>query len=209
MRPHGLYSPRNSPGQNTGVGSLSLLQGIFPTQGSNPSLPHCRQILYQLSHKGSPRILKWVAYPFSRGSSQPRNHTGVSCIAGGFFTNRTIREAPLYKIEMILCTAFLKECFCVSHKMLHLFSILLQITCTNTLPYSVSILKGNMFSIREKVIWKIARIQTRLCALMWVFVFVGFHIFVFCMSLYKTHAFFMYICVCAWVCVYVCVCLHL
>ena len=54
-----------SPGQNTGVGSLSLLQGIFPTQGSSPGLPHCRQILYQLSHKGSPRILEWVAHPFS------------------------------------------------------------------------------------------------------------------------------------------------
>jgi len=53
---HGLYSPWNSPGQNTGVGSLSLLQGIFPTQGSNPSLPHCRQFLYQLSHKGSPPL---------------------------------------------------------------------------------------------------------------------------------------------------------
>ena len=52
-------SPWNSPGQNTGVGSLSLLQGIFPTQGSNPGLPHCRQILYQLSCKGSPRILEW------------------------------------------------------------------------------------------------------------------------------------------------------
>ena len=50
---HGLYSPWNSPGQNTGVGSLSLLQGIFPTQGSNPGLQHCRQILYQLSYKGS------------------------------------------------------------------------------------------------------------------------------------------------------------
>ena len=47
LRPHGLYSPWNSPGQNTGVGSLSFLQGIFPTQGSNPGLPHCRQILYQ------------------------------------------------------------------------------------------------------------------------------------------------------------------
>jgi len=46
-------------------GSLSLLQGIFPTQGLNPGLPHCRQILYQLSHKRSPRILEWVAYPFS------------------------------------------------------------------------------------------------------------------------------------------------
>ena len=50
----GLYSPWNSPGQNTEVGSLSLLQGIFPTQGSNPGFPHCRDILYQLSHKGSP-----------------------------------------------------------------------------------------------------------------------------------------------------------
>ena len=52
--PHGLYSPWNSLGQNTGVGSLSLLQGIFPTQESNPGLLHCRWILYQLSHKGSP-----------------------------------------------------------------------------------------------------------------------------------------------------------
>ena len=52
-RHHGLYRPWNSPGQNTGVSSLSLLQGIFPTQGSNPGLPYCRQPLYQLSHKGS------------------------------------------------------------------------------------------------------------------------------------------------------------
>ena len=45
--------PQGKP-KNTGVGSLSLLQGIFPTQESNPGLPHCRKILYQLSHKGSP-----------------------------------------------------------------------------------------------------------------------------------------------------------
>ena len=44
--PHGLYSPWNSPGQNTGVGSLSLLQGIFPIQGLNPGVPHCRQFLW-------------------------------------------------------------------------------------------------------------------------------------------------------------------
>ena len=67
--PHGLYSPWDSPGQNTGVGSCSLLQGIFLTQGSNPGLLHYRHILYQLSHQGSPRILEWVAYPFSSGSS--------------------------------------------------------------------------------------------------------------------------------------------
>jgi len=53
LRPHGLYSPRNSPGQNTGMVNLSLLLGIFPTQGSNPGLPHGRQILYQLSRKGN------------------------------------------------------------------------------------------------------------------------------------------------------------
>ena len=76
LRPHGLYSPWNSPGQNTGVGSHSLLQRIVPMQGSNPGLLHCRQILYQLNHQGSPRILEWVAYPFSRGSSRPRRQPG-------------------------------------------------------------------------------------------------------------------------------------
>ena len=55
-------------------------RGSSQAQGSNSGFPHCRQILYQLSHKGSPRILEWVAYPFSSGSSWPRNWTGVSCI---------------------------------------------------------------------------------------------------------------------------------
>ena len=89
--PHGWHSPWNSPGKNTGVGSLSLLQGIFPAQGLNPALLDCRRILYQQSHKGSPRILEWVA--FSSRSSQSGNQTGVSCIAGGFFTNLAIKEA--------------------------------------------------------------------------------------------------------------------
>ena len=80
------YIVHGIPSQNTGVSSLSLLQGIFPTQGSNPDLPHCRQIFYQLSHKGSPRILEWVAYPFSSRYSQPRDQTGISCISGRFFT---------------------------------------------------------------------------------------------------------------------------
>ena len=58
LRPHGLYSPWTSLGQNTRVGSLSLLQGIYPAQGLNPGLPHCRRILYQLGHKGSPDASK-------------------------------------------------------------------------------------------------------------------------------------------------------
>ena len=65
VRPRGLYSLWNSLGQNTGVGSLSLLQGIFPTQGSNPGLPQCRQILSQLSHKGSPQGALVVKSPLA------------------------------------------------------------------------------------------------------------------------------------------------
>ena len=72
----------DSSGQNSRMGCHALLQRIFPTQGSNTGLPHCRKILYHLSHLGSVRILEWVAYPFSRGSSWSRNQTKVSCIAG-------------------------------------------------------------------------------------------------------------------------------
>ena len=66
LQPRGLFSPWNSPGKNTGIGSLSFLQGNFPTQGSNPGLPHCRRVLYQLSHKpkdtgvGSLYLLQWI-----------------------------------------------------------------------------------------------------------------------------------------------------
>ena len=56
-------SPWNSTGRNTKVGSCSLLQAIFPTQGLNPGLSHCRWILHQLNYQGRPRILEWVAYP--------------------------------------------------------------------------------------------------------------------------------------------------
>ena len=90
-----LCSPWDSPGQNIEVSSRSLLLGIFPTQGSNPGLLHCRWILYQLSHQGSPRILEWVAYPFSSRSSWHRNWTGVSCLIGRFFTRWASRETPV------------------------------------------------------------------------------------------------------------------
>ena len=100
-------------GRNTGVGSLSLLRGIFLTQGLNSGLLRCRWILYQLSHKGSPRILEWVAYPLSSGSSPPRDQPGVSCIAGGFFTNWAFREALNSKAATSLKwnDASLKTCF--------------------------------------------------------------------------------------------------
>ena len=71
LRPHGLYGPWNSSGKNTGVGSLSFLQGIFPTQGSNPGFQHRRWILYQLNYQGSPNtgknciksITTWIVFP--------------------------------------------------------------------------------------------------------------------------------------------------
>ena len=95
-----LCNPMDCPwnsGQSTAVGSLFLLQGISPTQGSNPGLPHCRQILYQLSHKRSPRILERVAYPFCNGFSQPRIWTGVCYIAGWFITNWNQKMLTLWK----------------------------------------------------------------------------------------------------------------
>ena len=77
------------------VGCFSLLQGIFPTQGSNSGLPYYSRIIYQLSQQGCLRILEWVAYPFSRGSSWCRNWTGVSYLAGGFFHSWATREDRL------------------------------------------------------------------------------------------------------------------
>ena len=66
LQPHELYSPWNSPGQNTGAGSCSLLQGIFLTPGSNPGLPHCRRILYQLSHQEAHRLWEGKIFPKSK-----------------------------------------------------------------------------------------------------------------------------------------------
>ena len=85
--------------------------GDLPTQGSSPGLTHCRQILYHLGHQGSPRVLEWVAYPFSRGSSHARNQTGVSCIAEGFFTSWATREAP--------CCCIFSDKFCPSRSNIH------------------------------------------------------------------------------------------
>ena len=110
LQPHELYSPWDSPGQNSEMGSLSLLQGIFPTHGWNPGLPHCSWILYQLSHQGSPRILEWVAYPFSGRSPWPRNQTGVSCLSCGFFTSWAAREAKVWG-PSVKCGDYSSESF--------------------------------------------------------------------------------------------------
>ena len=107
VKPHGLYSPWNSPDQNTGVGSLSLLQGIFPTEGWNPGLPHCRWILYQLSHQGSPDTLEIRANvalatvncmrPEERGTSTSL----LTCaVQPGAYCSTTLTALGEKKIEM-------------------------------------------------------------------------------------------------------------
>ena len=103
--PPGFSVNEDSPGRNTGAGCHGLLPRIFLTQASNlgllpcgqiPGLLHCRRIIYHLSHKGSPRIRKWVDYPFSSGSSLPRNRTRVSRIGGGLFTKLSYQGSPYY-----------------------------------------------------------------------------------------------------------------
>ena len=93
-------TPWNSLGQNTGMSSLLLLQGIFPTQGLNSALLQFRQILYQLSHKGSPRILEWVAYPLPCGSFLPRNWTGFSLITDRYFINWAISSVSVVSTSL-------------------------------------------------------------------------------------------------------------
>ena len=86
-----LYSPWNSPGQNTAMGSLSLLQGIFPTQGSNPGLPHCRQILYQLSHRGgSKQMLLLLSRSVVSNSVRPIEGSPLSSSVPGILQARTL-----------------------------------------------------------------------------------------------------------------------
>ena len=101
FQPHGLYSPWNLPGQNTGVGSLSLLQGVFPTQGSDPGLLHCRWILYQLTHKGSPGILEWnlpdpgieLGSPALQADSLPTE------LSGKPLWHKAKRKSPLIQVK--------------------------------------------------------------------------------------------------------------
>ena len=116
-----FISPGNSPGENTEVGSLPLLQGIFPIQESNWGLLHCRWILYHLSYQESPRILEWVAYSLSRGSSWPRNWTRVSCIEGGFFTSWATREAHYTtmkwsEVKLLSCVRLFETPWTVAHQ---------------------------------------------------------------------------------------------
>ena len=88
---HRLYSPWNSPGQNNGVGSLSLLQGIFPTQGLKLGLPHCRWILYHLSHQGKE---KWSSSVVS-DSLRPMDYSLPGSSVHGIFQARVLERGAI------------------------------------------------------------------------------------------------------------------
>ena len=94
LRPHGQYSPWNSPGQNTGVGNLSLLQGIFPTQGSNPGLTHSLQgDSLPAEPQGKPKNTGVGSLSLLQGIFLTQDQTRVSSIAEGFLTNWAMRGA--------------------------------------------------------------------------------------------------------------------
>ena len=109
LKLHGLYSPWNSTGQNTGVSSLSLLQGIFPTQGSNPGLPNCRWILYQLSHKGRPPLQRRGVESLAQedstchGATKPVSHNYWACDLKTLLCNKGSHhkeKSPWLQLEM-------------------------------------------------------------------------------------------------------------
>ena len=102
----------DSPGKHTGVCYHALLQGNLPNPGVETRSPSLQQILYQLSHQGRPRIVDWVAYPFSRGSSQPSNQTRVSCIASRFFTSWHTRKVLYVLSDQIRSVAQLCLTLC-------------------------------------------------------------------------------------------------
>ena len=108
LQRHGLYSPWNSPGQDTGVGSHSLLQGIFPTQGLNPGLPHCGWVLYQLSYQGTLKQVKQQVIfssrflPISSSCHRvPHDKIGGWTTTGG----HRVPQRPSYMMETIHAVA--------------------------------------------------------------------------------------------------------
>ena len=120
LRPYGLYSPWNSPGQNTEVGSLSLLQGIFPTQGSNPGFPHHMQILYQLSKNtgvGSLSLLQWIfpTQELNRGLQNCKQILYQLSYDGSTLCSTTVLFKVLYckikSVFFIFCVCFVFICF--------------------------------------------------------------------------------------------------
>ena len=120
LQPHGLYSTWNSPGQIIRVGSLSLLWGIFPTQGSNPGLPHFRQILHQLSHQGEGMCLTlppdpvYVPRPISKGPTRPPPHSLHPGYKSGLRSSLVNGGSPLSWPAVLTASPTLMTCILLS-----------------------------------------------------------------------------------------------
>ena len=124
--------------------ACDLLQGIFPTQGSNPGFLHWRQILYHLSHQGSSWIPEWVVYPFFRASSRPRNWTRISYIAGKFLTSWVTKEVISIYIHIYTHT---RTCVCMLAKLLHCVRFFVTLwTITHQAPLSVGFSRQQYWS---------------------------------------------------------------
>ena len=108
-------SPWNSPGQNTGVGSLSLVQGMFPTPGLNPGLPHCRQIPYQLSYQGSPSQRTEVFISQNPKTPKASLWTGVTLLSPTGATRSTCEALLVLWVERphFLGSWMIHRAFCV------------------------------------------------------------------------------------------------
>ena len=126
--PPGSYVHGDSPGMNAGVGSHSFLQGIFLTQGSNPGLLHCRQILYCLSHQGSPRSLPRALYVLETQETLEFQRNVCLCESGELRTLSPERQGQttvgslVYELillfqwhpgDRLMCTAYCIPCTCV------------------------------------------------------------------------------------------------
>ena len=144
LRPQGLYIPWNSPGQNAGVGSLSLLQGIFPTQGSNSGLPHYRCIIYQLSHSKAQENWSGYLIPSPENPPNPVIKRGSSalqadslpielwgkCIAMGE-AQRTLQPTSLQSVCVYVCV-------CVhAHVLRHVWLLASPWTSAHQAPISM------------------------------------------------------------------------
>ena len=158
LPPHGICSPWNSPGQNTAVDSLFLFQGIFPTQGSNPGLPHCRQILYQLSYEGSQGI-----YDSLTIVAQKKYPMGINILLN-IKVDWGFRMAELVVVKMITgnqllqrhvwnCKEFqIPRCLPLSPLCMHAKLLRLYLTLCN--PMNCILPGSSVHGILQTRIWK-------------------------------------------------------
>ena len=146
--PHGLYSPWNSPGQNTGVGSLSLLQGIFPTLGLEPRCPTLKTDSLPGESQGKSKNTGVGSLTLVQQIFPTQELNQVSCIAGGFLTNWAIREVLFSSILKLSKHRFQKPVYSLAGTLLIVLMLIQTYTCdTIAQNHSLEIGACKMFNI--------------------------------------------------------------